>query len=72
MTQTGINDQDLESYSAFLHDKIFEDVPEGQISVEKPDFKNIAIALRDQNPNSVIRIEQVKMILDFFLSGRKK
>ena len=51
---------------------MFEEVPEGEIVVDKPDLENVAVALRDKNPNFCSRIEQVKLILDFFIGGRKK
>ena len=55
-----------------MEKRIFEELGEGEISVEEPDMSNVAISLRNKYPNSFSRIEQVKQILDCFIGGRKK
>ena len=47
-------------------DNIFKDVEEGVPILIEPNFKNV-VGLKDDYPNSFLRKEQVKLLLDFFL-----
>ena len=47
---------ELESQQAVMEKRIFKKVKLGELIVEKPDFKNVAVVLRDNYPNFFPRI----------------
>ena len=57
---------DADRTSVLGKDHIFKNAEEGMPILIEPNFKNV-VGLKDDYPNSFLRKEQVKLLLDFFL-----
>jgi flagellar biosynthesis GTPase FlhF len=65
------NPEETDRIAVLEKDHIFKDVEDGTPNLIQPSFKNV-VGLKDNYPNSFLRKDQVKLLLDFFLGKNGK